>query len=145
MNLKINLFCILAFVISFSPLRAQDVEPENPFTIICECQNSKGLSMDEYVNQESKKLNLSKDDFVKDFSSLMNDRENWFFKEFISDPVFMNNLKDSAVKMQERTLNQNTEKQNLDEGKSEELLKDLERNYPVCWSILPVFVSMIGN
>jgi|GEM_PF-2468187 len=95
--MKLILFSIVSLVIAFTffacktkkevtQTTEEKVVSDSPFSPFCACKNSKGLTVEEYGLQESKKAGISVEEYAKNFKMTP---DSWLIKEFLADAVFM--------------------------------------------------------
>ncbi len=119
-------------------------EISNPYFLICECKNSNNLSLDEYVSSQNKSETKSPIEKIES-QKLLTDKTSWLHTEFLSNSTYMDNLKNVGIEMQ-KMVEKNPERfNNMDSKNAEELLKQIKTEYPVCWEMFPVFVSLVNG
>jgi len=131
--MKLILFSIISLVIVFTVFACkakkditQTVEEKavstNPLSPFCDCKNSKGLTVEEYALQESKKAGVSIEEYAENFKLTPN---SWLGKEFIADPVF---IKTAVSKLEQL----GAEGAFGNEEAVDQVMQDFRTKHPIC-------------
>ncbi|NUQ26744.1 MAG: hypothetical protein HUU34_22600 [Saprospiraceae bacterium] len=111
-------------------------EGQNPFSIICECKNSNGISIEEYGRLLSEKSRMSPEEYAQTIPEIMADSENPFFKEFVYDEEFLINLE-----LQTKAYESQEEKSQ----DFEEMMMESRKKFPICWALIPYMTMVVKN
>lgn len=111
-------------------------EEQNPFSIICECKNSKGVTIEEFGRALSEKSGVSPEEYAQTVQEKMKDPENWFFKEFVHDEEFLTNLEFQTKAYESKEENPQD---------YEEMMMESMKEFPICWALIPYMTMVINN
>lgn len=144
--MKLIILSIVSLVIAFTFFACktkknitQTVEEKavstNPILSFCNCKNSKGISIEEYGIQESKKAGVSVEEYAKNFKMTPN---SWLIKEFMADPVFM----ETAVSELKQLGNEGAFG---DQATMEQSMQELREKHPICGeAFLMMITGVVG-
>lgn len=141
--MKLILFSIISLVIVFIFFACkakkdltQTVDEKaastNPILSFCNCKNSKGLTIEEYAAQESKKAGVSMEEYTENFDSTLTS-DSWLVREFITDPIFM----ETATSKLKQVANEGAFG---DKETVEQSMNELQEKHPICGR---AFIMMI--
>lgn len=117
--------------------KAVNAQSDNPLVALCECKNSKGLTLDAYGKSKSEVQKQSLKEYVATISGMMDDPENWFFKDFIQDEVYTSNLMLVSEKFKDTKAFPSGS-----EDDAQKMMTAITEKYPVCWALLPQMMTL---
>jgi len=108
----------------------------NPILSFCACKNNKGLNIEEYAIQESKKAGVSIEEYAESFKMTS---DSWLIKEFIADPVFT----EAAVSRLKQLANEGAFG---DKESVEQSMRELREKHPICGeAFLMMVTGVVGS
>ncbi len=147
--MKLVLFSIISLVIAFSFFACkakkditQTVEEKaistNPILSFCNCKNSKGLTIEEYAIQESKKAGVSMEEYTENFDLVLTP-DSWLLKDFIADPVFMETATSTLKQL-------GNEGVFADKETMEQSMNELKEKRPICGrAFIMMITGVVGS
>lgn len=106
------------------------VKDNNPYVLLAQVKNTRGTTIDEYVNTILKHTDITADMIL----NKAKDSDSWFYKEFIMDPVYMERVHKMHAKIRAKYDDSELELQ--------ENFDDLKIQYPHYARVLPIFSSL---
>ena len=113
--------------ISYPCAMEQDV---NPYFLLAQIKNTRGTTIDEYVNTILKHTDITADMIL----NKAKDSDSWFYKEFIMDPVYMERVHKMHAKIRA--------KYDDSELQLQENFDALKDHFPHYARVLPIFSSL---
>jgi uncharacterized protein YqfB (UPF0267 family) len=109
------------------------INEKNLFMAICECQNSKATTIEDYGKMESKKENLSVTVYAETIPNIMGSDDNWLMTEFFQDEMFLDNLELISAQFK---------KAQTDEATFEKMKAITKAKYPICYEVIPSLIIL---
>ena len=117
---------------------AREAGTQNPFSAICECKNSKGLTIEAFLEKETKEKGITIDEYIETINPA--DMDNALFREIFLDEGFRKNMEKMKPAM--------TDSGSSSQSDEEQMLNEARQQYPGCMNIIMIFAPVmigIGN